>query len=78
MFAGQDLLLAGECFVAIVFFVFANRFSRWVSAFGFCCWAFGGRLRFLSAAKICQELLGAAIARMRLGDGGESGRGSVC
>ena len=53
-------------------------FSRWVSAFGFCCWAFGGRLRFLSAAKICQELLGAAIARMRLGDVGENGRGSVC
>ena len=53
-------------------------FSRWVSAFGFCCWAFGGRLRFLSAAKIYQELLGAAIARMRLGDVGESGRGSVC
>ena len=34
-------------------------FQRWVSAFGFCCWAFGGRQRSC-AAKICQELLRAA------------------
>ena len=38
-------------------------FQRWVSAFGFCCWAFGGRQRSC-AAKICQELLRAArVAR---------------
>ena len=34
---------------------FPIRFQRWVSAFGFCCWAFDWRQRSC-AAKICQEL----------------------
>ena len=43
---------------------FPVGFQRWVSAFGFCCWAFDGRQR-LCAAKICQELLRAArVARV--------------
>ena len=43
--------------------VFPVGFQRWVSVFGFCCWAFGGRQRSC-AAKICQELLRAArVAR---------------
>ena len=50
------------------FLCLSMGFSRWVSAFGFCCCAFGGRLRFLSAAKICQEFLRAARARMLLGE----------